>query len=215
MSLGTSIFLSSLLVGLIYLYVKTKEDWNWKRIASVIIGIFVLLLISIMIAVFWDKVIPGSRDVNAGKKYSGLIKSYQGVSIGDKLSDINFKFGKLEEIKPTKKDSDTNIYWVEDRLLIFVSNKSNKVDYIVALCEKGIPDNFNGIECNDTGEKLEKTFGKNLVIQCTTNEGGSNSFTRVYDVPKYATRYYLEKNRVESIMFYGEEYKTTNWSECK
>lgn len=215
MSLGTSIFLSSLLVGLIYLYVKTKEDWNWKRIASVAIGILALLLISILIAVFWDKVIPGSSDVNTGKKYSGLIKSYQGVSIGDKLSDINFKFGKLEEIKPTKKDSETSIYWVEDKFLIFVSNKSNKVDYIVALCEKGVPDKFNGIECNDVGEMLEKTFGKNLVIECTTNEGGPNSFTRVYDVPKYATRYYLEKNRVESIMFYGEDYKNTNWSECK
>ena len=215
MSIGTSIFLSSLLLGLVYLYIKTKNDWNWRKICIVIAGIAVLFIAVILIAVFWDKVFGRSDNFDARKEHSGLIKSYRGVSIGDKLSDVQFKFGKLEEIKPTKKDDDTTIYWIEEKFLIFVSNKSNKVDFVVALCEKGIPDKFNGIECNDTGEKLEKTFGKNLTIQCNTNEDSSNRFTRVYDVPKYATRYYLEKNKVESIMFYGEEYKSTNWGECK
>jgi hypothetical protein len=215
MSLGTSIFLSSLLLGLIYLYIKTKNDWNWKKIFIIIAGIAILLVAVFLITVFWDKVFTKSDYFYARKDYSGIINSYQGVSIGDKLSDVQFKFGKLEEIDSTKKDDDTRIYWIEKKFLIFVSNKSNKVDFIVALCEKGILEKFNGIECNDTGEKLEKTFGKNLIIQCNTSKDSSNRFTRVYAVPKYATRYYLEKNKVESIMFYGEEYKSTNWGECK
>lgn len=215
MSLGTSIFLSSLLLGLIYLYIKTKDDWNWKKIFIAIAVIVSLLVAVILIAVYWDKVFGGAHDFENKKEHSGLIKSYRGVFIGDKLSDVQFKFGKLEEIKSTEKDSDTNIYWVEEKFLVFVSKKSNKVDFIVALCEKGIQDKFNGIGCDDSGEKLEKTFGKNLTIQCNTSDDSSNRFTRVYDVPKYATRYYLEKNKVESIMFYGDEYKSTNWGECK
>lgn len=215
MSLGTSIFLSSLLLGLIYLYIKTKEDWDWKKIFIVIASIIGILVVVILIAVYWDKVFTKSSDFDARKDYSGVIRSYQGVAIGEKLSDIQFKFGKLEEIQSTKKDDDNSIYWVEEKFLVFISNKSNKVDFIVALCEKGVAEKFNGIGCNDAGERLEKTFGNNLKIQCNVAGDSANRYTRVYDVPKYATRYYLEKNKVESILIYGDEYKSTNWGECK
>ena len=208
MALGTGVFLGLALCAVIYLFLNTKSEWNWKKIIIWLLSLVLISISVLAILLFKDSLFLMSEEK---KNHSGIISSYGGVKIGDKLPDIQFKFGKLEEIKPTKNNDDTSIYWIDKEFLVFVSNKSNKVDYIVALCDKGVIAKFNGIGCGDTGELLEKTFGNNLKIQCNTD---GDSFRRAYVVPKYSTEYYLEKNKVESILFYGDERKST-WSDCK
>ena len=45
MSVGTGLFLSALFLGIVILYVATKDRWNWKRLIEWVVGLPVVLLI--------------------------------------------------------------------------------------------------------------------------------------------------------------------------
>jgi hypothetical protein len=48
MEIGTAIFLSSVMLGTIALYIATMDRWPWKRVAQAF-GLFVLAIIVVII----------------------------------------------------------------------------------------------------------------------------------------------------------------------
>jgi len=92
MDTGTGLFSGLVILGIIYLYTQTKDRWNWKKIVFSIIGVFILL-IGILWASLW---VPKQLTTIPVVDKPKLITSYDGISLGDTLADIEFKKGKVK-----------------------------------------------------------------------------------------------------------------------
>lgn len=204
MSIGTGIFLSSLLLGLIYLYVKTKDTWNWKKIFIGIISFAAILLVSILIAVYWDNFFKKSDDFNSDREYSGLIQSYQGISLGDKISNLEFKYGRLKF--EGKTQGNVPIYTIEAKpnLVIYKRESSDSVSFIGIDCSNTL-DSFNGIKCGTSADELLKKHGKKVKIWCPKELAKDENPYRIYDMVEFGTRFYLSKNEVSHLRIYSPD----------
>jgi hypothetical protein len=201
MSIGTGIFLSSLLLGIIYLFLKTRNDWNWRKILIIFAFISVAVMAIILIAVFWNEWFKKSSDADAEIKYSGLIQSYQGVSLGDKFSDLEFKYGKLKS--QGKTFGNVPFYTVDSKpnLVIYKNESSDSVDFLGVECA-GSKDSFNGIKCGMNSEELLKKHGDKVKIWCPKELAKNDDPYRVYGIQEFGTRFVLGKNQVDHIRIY-------------
>ena len=68
MNLGLAIFLSSLFIGMIWLYSFTKDKWDWKKHSKWIIASLILFFILLII----DLTTDGSIDGNFKKEHSSF-----------------------------------------------------------------------------------------------------------------------------------------------
>jgi hypothetical protein len=85
MSLGTGIFLSSILLALVLLYVTTKDRWGWRRFAKRI-GVFVLLLVVIAVLVGGGFYLWSNLPVGQQAHYAGL-------EIGNSPEEVMYRKG--------------------------------------------------------------------------------------------------------------------------
>jgi hypothetical protein len=201
MSIGTGIFLSSLLLGLIYLFLKTRKDWNWRRILIITTVITSLVMAIILITVFWDELLKKSSDTDTEKKYSGIIQSYQGISLGEKITNLEFKYGRL---KPQGKTlGNVPIYTIETKpsLVIYKNLSSDSVDFLGVDCT-GSKDSFNGIKCGMNSDELLKQHGNKVKVWCPKELAKDEDPYRVYDIAEFGTRFILSKNQVIHIRIY-------------
>jgi len=60
MNLGLAIFLSSLFIGMIWLYSFTKDKWNWKKYSKWIIASLIFIFIFLIIDLTTDGLIDGN-----------------------------------------------------------------------------------------------------------------------------------------------------------
>jgi hypothetical protein len=72
MSIGTALFLSTLVIGLIILYGITRDRWNWKAIAKRTgLAVFVIVLVGLLTAggfYLWNNLPVGVQTQYAGLK---------------------------------------------------------------------------------------------------------------------------------------------------
>ena len=195
--MGFWIFAGIVVISLIYLYTKTYERWNWKKIVLWALGGISAPSVILIIYIFGKDLLPndyGSQIVN----HKGLIDSFKGVKIGDKFSDVEFKLGTLK--KMSLKEDDQDLYDYKE-LGIFVDKKTRLVGSIIMVCDGSDTDKYNGISCGTSGDEIIKKFGKDLNILCFIEKDGWQNPDKVrsYDVAKYGTRYILSKNVVQSI----------------
>jgi hypothetical protein len=201
MSIGTSIFLSALLLGLIYLFLKTRNDWNWRKILIITTVIAALAMVIILITIFWDEWFKKSNEVEAEKKYSGVIQSYQGVSLGENIANLEFKYGRL---KPQGKTlGNVPIYTIEAKpnLVIYKNQSSDLVDFLGVDCT-GSKDSFNGIKCGMNSDELLKQHGDKVKVWCPKELAKDEDPYRVYDITEFGTRFILSKNQVVHIRIF-------------
>jgi hypothetical protein len=220
MDTGTGLFSGLVTLGIIYLYTQTKDRWNWKKIVFAIIGIFLLLVGIFLVSIFWPKLT--SQITNVDKPT--LVTSYDGISLGDTLADVEFKKGKLktyEELAREKRKSDSNELYLIDKTFGFYTDiKGNTVTAIVKGCnsDESYSIKINGIYCGDSGEKIIERFGKDVEVKCEVNPDPKESPTRNYDIGKYGVRYQLSKNQVEAFRIYPPKDllgESKNWKICK
>jgi len=121
--IGTGIFLSSALLGLVLLYGFTRDRWRWRKIIGRTLLTSVLLIGGVAsaftIAQYWDHLFP----VRLGRQthYAGLtlgmapqevmyIKGYPPLVIGDESAESGwkgwFKVIKTAELETGKKVTD-------------------------------------------------------------------------------------------------------------
>ena len=194
--MGFWIFASVCVICLVFLYTKTKNEWNWKKIILWLVGIVVVAIAALILFISWDSIFSQAPNTQNNK---GYLTSYKDIKIGSKLSDIQFRYGTLKQEKKYASDK-FDLYTVNDEAGIYIG-ADGKVDAIVVFCN-GNSDKFNGISCGDPSEKLEKKFGSDLKILCKAKDKNGwedVEVSRAYDVAKYGTRYVLTKNKVVFI----------------
>jgi hypothetical protein len=207
-----AIFFGFVFFGLIYLYVKTRDTWNWKKIVLWFAGVLITLLAAFTIVIFADSfksIVPETFS---------KITSYDGMSLGDKFNDVEFKKGKLQKIGDIKDSSD-DLYVANDKTALYVDKKTRLVTGLIVLCSDYQSTKFNGVGCGDASELLQSKFKGDITILCEPeNEKDTDNPSRVYDVPKYGVRYELQKNKVIRMVAFTKEFWTENktkWIACK
>lgn len=209
MSLGAGVFLGCLFIGCVYLYLNTREVWNWKKILLISAGLLVVLILSFLLLIFWDKLFNEQADISSGKNYSGLIQSYGGIAIDNSIADVEFKFGKLKSEGKTKNGNfEIYVPSKESALTIFTEVSGKTVDFIGVDCNKS-NDSFNGIKCGDTSEQILKKYKDKVKIWCPSTVEKDEDPYRIYDIVDFGTRYYLQKNVVAHIRFHRQSFMRT------
>lgn len=205
-----SIFAGIVVFSIVFLYVKTADRWNWKKIVLWAAGLLLIPVTIFLVVLAKDTLFDGAP---SPIKHTGKLTSFQDISIGDKFSDIEFKYGRLSK-------GEFEYYLLHKSLGIYVNGESQKVSGILVFCEDGITDIFNGIACGDTSEKLVKKYGSELKIRChVENKNTKDDWSMVirsYYAPKLATSYILEKNKVFLVFMQEVDLAapSKNWVSC-
>jgi hypothetical protein len=207
-----AVFFGFVFIGLVFLYTKTRGSWNWKKIALWFGGFVIASILAMVVAIFSDsfkKIVP--------EKFS-TISSNDGITLGDKLSEVEFRKGKL--IKGIdSKDANDIIYKVNEQTSIYVDKATQTVSGIVATCADYQSIKFNGIGCGDSGDLIQTKFKGDVTVLCpSTDDWRDKDPVRVFDIPKYGVRYALQKNTVVFMIVFPKSFwaeNKTKWVACK
>lgn len=205
--MGFWIFASVALFSLVFLYTKTKGQWNWKMIINKTwkIGLVLVLLPIALITLIQGYEGVSSYFANKPK----VVNSYGAIKLGDKYSDVSFN-------TPLKKidllsDREETVYNYDKRANVTFSNATNLLTEINQRCTVEtvgfVPDFLpvNGIDCNARADDILKKYGKdNVRISCENEEKikadkGIVLNMRIYDVPELGIRHTLMTNQLLNI----------------
>jgi len=157
MNLGLSIFLSSIILGTILLYIATKDRWDWKKLSRynwkkiIIRTVIIVISISIIsgLAIF-----IGYKISNAPKK----MNEFLGISLKDTKEDILFLKGEPSEITEhgnwIYEVSTISLYWDIEYKIWF---KDEKIHFIE--CYNGNDVDIQGIGLHSPTYEITDKFG--------------------------------------------------------
>lgn len=191
--MALAIFAGIAFFSIIFLYTRTADRWNWKRIIYIALAASFTIVAALILLLSWDSLFTPSIP-----NHKGYLTSFRDIKMGMKLSDLEFKYGKLDKQKPVE-GSKFDLYQIGDDVGVYIGHADKRVGAIVIICSGGVKDQFNGIACDDPSEKLEKKFGNDLAVLCKIKESDDSERSlgsRSYDVAKNGTRYVLSKNKV-------------------
>jgi hypothetical protein len=124
MTLGTGIFLAAIVMSLTALFIATKDRWNWKKIALVALGLFVVAPALGLLGIFvYDR-----QESDPAPKPT---TSYWGIEFDVSADDVVFLKGQ-----PKEKKDDTWTYNVDDGLYnyeVLIGFKNGRVTFVSAL----------------------------------------------------------------------------------
>lgn len=206
-------FFASVFLGLIYLYIKTRDTWNWKKIVLWFIG-SIVGLVAIIFAVIY-----GNTFRAVVPTVATVITSYDDISLGDKFSDVEFRKGKFKKEDSSKLATDY-LYSLDNKTAIFVDKNSQKVTGVLIGCQYYWTASLNGVGCGDSGDSIQSKFKGEVKVLCSPPDSitAKEDPVRAYDVPKYGVRYLLQKNQVVGMDIFPLEFWTNNqtkWVTCK
>ena len=184
MTTGSGIFFSFMIVSIVILYGFTRDRWRWRRIVTIVLMVFFVIVSSVGMYVgiaYWWQLQPQVQD------------ALWDLKIGMPVDEVLFKKGEpttKEGEKAyiyTEKYSETyNILFNDGRIkAIFLYPKDNSfVD-------------IQGIEKGETYEDIERKFGVPDSISISTDK-----LVRLISFDRYHVFFGLQKNRVEVFGIY-------------
>jgi len=190
MSVGTGIFLSSIFIGIVVLYLSTKDRWNWKRGAKWLGLAFVAVCIIGGIGVwgFLHTSQPIIDSLSMPKVQTNLWE----LELGMSEADLIFKKGKAITNVSRKNDKQTILYDYKDRegrWFVGVSNK--KVVSIMLVGEKFSFRKLQDISFGSSLDQLTDKFG-----EPTRMKEADDHTARTFFFDKYNLMFWLEKGKV-------------------
>jgi hypothetical protein len=218
MSLGLGIFLASMFIGTVYLYVQTRDQWDWRKIWTRLlksVGALVVIIVTLIISYFgyekWE---------NQPK----LITSLEGISLGDPFSDVIFKHGAFDKVDiknvaHRNANEEEFVNFKKRTMLGVVNGVVRNVSYHCKEKELDFT-SVNHIRCGDSSETIYETFSKGVRVLCEKSASADKSspVSRVYDVVEYGTRYLLVENKVETFIVVEKSelqgWVGFNWHPC-
>lgn len=244
MELGTGVFLSAVFLGTVALFIATKDRWNWKKIFLWPLAVVVVLsLVGGIVAYAYKqyeerpKVPSEFKGIQLGEKFQDAIFKH-GKAEREEAEVAEF-FARYivehesekgtpsfeEKAKAYKKAKDALAEAIAKRSTdggywfgaVYVNIKNNKIDFIAHNCKNDSYDGteLNGIRCGSTGDEILNKFGSDVRVLCSMEKNG---LRRAYDVVKYGTRYYLDKNTVHQMAIFPpaalESNVGKNWDKC-
>lgn len=189
MELGTGIFLSALFLGTIFLYVFTKDRWNWKKIILWNLGVlFGLSLIGIGAIYFYDK--KSSEPVKGSELWE--------ISLNDSIGDVKFKKGEPY----SKPDPEIWVYkpyeTLEGEYVIYF--RENRVRAVIYKGPSYNAPHIKGVSFYDSVEDLEKKLGKPSFTSTSNDE-----LRRLFSYPNFNMAAQFESGQINALGIYNPE----------
>ncbi len=225
MSIGEGIFYGLVFLGTIYLYIQTKDRWNWKKIVFRLIGAIIgLVLIAVLVDYITDNFAINSFKDNHKPK---IITGINGIELGEKLSDVIFKTGAIKD----KKQADRYNFSSDENKTFFIDIHTklvNRIGYWCTQDEINYPNSYkslqlNGVKCGETEFTINLNYGKeNIRVLCRKKKESANEpepeMVRRYDAVEFGVSYLLVTNKVYGMYVYYpsdlKKFSTESWIEC-
>ncbi len=236
MEIGTGIFIGLSLIALVLLYINTKQNWNWKKI--ILYTVTIPLGLGLILYTYFS-----IKD--AYQNRNRIITEFKGISIGENINDVLFKNANINPEPLELSEPNVRVYSSENYFDQFdghdftdeslhIYTKNNLVKNITYVCHQESPDftKIGGIQCNSSGEDIQKKYQDKVNIYCYTDkqpalddESSQNKKPwkkyqsgveqRYYLVKEYGLKYILIKNKVSAIIIENpKDIETKNYSDC-
>lgn len=156
-----------------------------------------------------------------------VVRSVEGVTLGEKLSAVSSTYGSFEKEKRdpqvVKKHQDEDDYQQKDgQLRLAVRN--GVITTVSYACRPGRDRVMvNYVACHDFEDKIRTVFGERIRVLCAkVRPGDANRdiapHVRAYDAVEYGTRYIVIKDVVQGFMVMDakelESLVGLNWVKC-
>jgi|GEM_PF-3060197 len=169
MELGTGIFWSAIFLGMVALFIATKDRWNWKRILLWPLGVIATLVVVGMLIGYLSE-----QYRNRPKKLTEL----WGVSLTDTYSDVKFKKGE-----PTKCIENDNWFYKLNQTsegFYAIRFKNDRVRMITYVGPMYNGPSIPGVGHYDSPQELDKKLGPPSYVSRSKDE-----LRRIYSYEKF------------------------------
>ncbi|MDP2754911.1 MAG: hypothetical protein Q8P40_11060 [Nitrospirota bacterium] len=189
MSLGTAIFLSSIFLGIVALYIATKDRWNWRKIVPYSLGGLIGLAMLIAAGLWTHSLISNRPHIET---------VFWDIPISASKSDIKFLKGEPNR----KEDEDVWFYepqeWKLKGSIYMILFRDNKVFAIIYEGDSIHSPWIQGIHYGDNYNSIIKKFRSPSYISTSEDELGK---TLSYD--RYNIAFELKENKVIAYGVYN------------
>ena len=189
MSIGLGVFLSSLFLGCVTLYIFTRDRWNWKKL---------LLWPSATLAL----VAVGVYAYNMIPETPKRETSFWEIPLGASEHDVLFIKGE-----PTNKDDDNWLYMFNDsqgnwERVYYVNLKGGKVwlTGFVGADPVSWQENIQSITMGSSENAVREKFG-----EPSPGVSTKDGLRRMYHYSQYNVFFQLERNKVTGLGIYDPE----------
>lgn len=190
MTIGTGIFLSTILVCIVWMLQKKKEKWNWKKVW--VISLVTILLMGVLGGSLTFYLIHKEE---APKK----IDEVSGIKLGNSKEDLKFKKGNPQSIDSTGNEwkyNDSETEGASKKCTYRVVFKSNKVISVFILgCQEYLSPYLNGISKGSEVDWVKEKLGPDSIVSMS-----KDGLYRAYNYPSFNQFFLMEKGKVR---FYG------------
>ena len=199
MNLGLAIFLSSLILGIIFLFHSTKDRWNWKKIIKFT---SIILLSLLIIFSFYYLFFLNSNTVSYKKPTKAT--SFWDINLGDSKEDVIFLKGYPDETDSVKSVwFYTKKYYGRSNEYYKVVFNDNDVTSVVYYGNYSPPYLLNRKFDNYPLQSLKDYLGEPSDVSSSTDE-----LKRVYSFSSFNAVFYLKENSVFGYGIYNPDYGT-------
>ncbi len=204
MTLGTGIFLSSLLLGLVVLFIATKDRWNWRKI--ILWPLLTIISLSIIggISFYIYKTVAEKPSTQT---------SFWDISFNTTKKDIKFVKGEPTEIT----DMGSWVYKItqnsynDDKDVYVINFKNDRVRFVMYFGSNWLsaPD-LQGKWITSSRDEIIKKFGEPSSIVHSADE-----LERIISYDQYNVTFILRENKVTAYGFYNPAYEPIQFAEEK
>ena len=193
MSIAEALLFGFFFFGIIYLYTKTKNTWNWKKIIkNALIG--TAFIFTSIAAIFF-----GFEYYNNHEDIHTPATTLEGIRLGQSYSSLIFEQGGTHG-----SYGGTDNQWENNDRLKRVTLENEKVASIDIHCfdQKY---SLKGIFCGDSGEKIKNKFGNKIDIFCMKKESfsitnyKSNENSKDEDAEDTRTEFEIEDEKEREV----------------
>jgi len=199
MNLGLAIFLSSLFLGVIFLFHSTKDRWNWKKIIK--FTSIVLLSLSIIFSAYYIFFLS-SNTISYHKPIKAT--EFWEIKLGDSKEYVKFLKGNPNEIDSLKSVwiyTKKHYYRVEYYYKVVFNN-----GIVTSIVYMGNSYALNLLGRYFIGYNLQSI--KDYLGEPTDVSSTNDGLKRVYSFSTYNVVFYLKKNKVFAFGIYNPSYGT-------
>jgi hypothetical protein len=205
MSLGTSVFMSAVLLSIVVLFIATKDRWNWKKLASWLFGVAVAVPLVAVLGLY------------AYSYIAELPKAqlfFWDIPLGATESDVKFFKGAPTEIP----DKDHWVYKEEknrssdDKLQYLVEFKEGKVRSVLVFTSSHFlyAPELQGIRHGASQQQVIEKFGSPSHVSISEDD-----LTRILSFEQFNLVFFLRENRVVAYSMYDPKFGPLRYAKEK
>lgn len=189
MSVGTGIFLSSIFLGFIILFVFTKDRWKWKKIALWTVGVLVSLVGVFAGWIYVDSYLSGLPK---------LQQAYWDIPIAAKKGDVRLLKGKPSQELQELEDRNPTLVYTSGGASYWAAFKGDSLIFVACTAEDSWRcERLQGIGIGDSYREIKDKFGEPSHISISSDE-----LTRMVSYEDYGVFFSLSANKVEVFGMY-------------